>query len=133
MTRKELSQLYYLKREIAFDKERLAELEAKATSTSAGFSMSPRSQKISDKTSLAVEIACQRDIIKNKLERAVIEYERLAAYIDTIDDSLTRQIFTLRFVCGYSWSKVARKLGGSNTADSVRKICSRFMEKEDAD
>lgn len=128
MTRKELSQLFYLKREIAFDKERLAELEAKATSTSAGFSMAPRSQKISDKTSLAVEIACQRDIIKNKLERAVSEYERLAAYIDTIDDSLTRQIFTLRFVCGFSWSKVARKLGGGNTPDMARQRCYRYLK-----
>ena len=121
MTRKELSQLYYLNREIALDKQRLAELKARATSTSSGLSGMPQSGQVSDKTSLAVEIAYQRDIIKRKLERTVREYERISAYINTIDDSLTRQIFTLRFICGYSWVTVAARLGGGNTPDRERR------------
>lgn len=128
MTRKELSQLYYLNREIALDKQRLAELKARATSTSSGLSGMPQSGQVSDKTSLAVEIAYQRDIIKRKLERTVLEYERISAYINTIDDSLTRQIFTLRFICGYSWVKVAARLGGGNTPDMARQRCYRYLK-----
>lgn len=127
MTRKELSQLYHLNREIKLDKQRLAELEAKATSTSRQIFGIPHAGDISDKTALAVEIASLKDTIRRKLERTVFEYDRLNAYIDTIDDSLTRQIFTLRFICGYSWNKVAITIGGGNSADSVRKICCRFL------
>lgn len=128
MTRKELSQLYYLRREIASDRERLAKLEAAATVVSPNSSGMPGGRgKASDKTALAAEIADLRALIRRKIHRGEDELLRLMSFIDGIDDSLTRQIFTARFVDGLSWTAVSARVGGDNTPDSVKKICYRFL------
>ena len=57
--------------------------------------------------------------------------DKLSRYIATVDDSLMRQILTLRFVEGMSWRKVARSIGGGNTEDSVKQACSRFLRKDE--
>ena len=61
-----------------------------------------------------------------RLGAALIEREqeriRLEDYIASIPDSLTRQIFRLRFVEGMEWRDVAAKVGGDNSADGVRMI-----------
>ncbi len=128
MTRKELSQLYYLNREIEQDKRRLAELESAATSTNPRITGLPHVSGISDKTSIAVEIAYLRDIISNKIQRTVYEYNRLMAYIDDIEDGLTRQAFMYRFVNGYNWVQVAMHIGGGNTPDAVRMMTDRYIK-----
>ena len=53
--------------------------------------------------------------------------EEIEEYINTIDDSLTRQILSLRYVNGLTWEQVAASIGGGNTADSVRKVAERFL------
>jgi hypothetical protein len=50
-------------------------------------------------------------------------------YISTIKDTLTRQIFFERCIKGKSWAAVAVAVGGGNTADGVRKIFDRQVEK----
>lgn len=61
-----------------------------------------------------------------KREQELLEAE---LYIAGIPDSLTRQIFTLRFVEGYSWQQVAVKVGGGNTEVGVKQLCSRYLRK----
>lgn len=96
MTNKELSQLYWLNREIESDKQKLAELEAAAVSTTSRITGLPHAGGVSDKTSLAVDIDRMRKRIQLKIKRSVAEYEYLLDYIDSIDDSLVRQIMTYR-------------------------------------
>lgn len=129
MTLKELSQLYYLNREIERDKCRLAELKAKAYAAShpnllgTGGSGAP-----GDRVGFyASEIAEIENIISEKLRRCFAERIRLERYIADIPDSLTRQIFTLRFVGGLSWVQVAQHIGGI-TIDSAKKICYRYLD-----
>ena len=57
------------------------------------------------------------------------EQKRLEEYIASIPDSLTRQIFALRFVNGLSWRQVAFHVGGGNTEESVKKVVYRYLEK----
>lgn len=130
MTKKELSQLYYLNKEIKKDRERLEELETKATKITQGVSGTPFSSGISDKTGrYAVEIAEQRKLIEAKMHQCVILENKIYRYINTIEDSLTRQIFTERYIEHKSWLKIALSVGGDNTADSVRMIHNRFLNK----
>lgn len=56
-----------------------------------------------------------------------IELEYLRNYIANIDDALTRRIFELRYINQYSWEQVARKVGGGNTAEAVRKRHNRYI------
>lgn len=58
-----------------------------------------------------------------------IELEYLRNYIASIDDALTRRIFELRYVDRCSWDQVARKVGGGNTAEAVRKRHNRYIRR----
>lgn len=130
MTRQELSQLYYLRREINSDKERLAKLEATASSTSPGSSGMPNGKgNVTDRTALAVEISMLKDLIYEKICREEQEFRRLMNFISSVEDSLMRQILTARFVDNLNWQAVAMRVGGGNTAATVRQRCNRFLRE----
>lgn len=128
MTLKELSQLYILNREIEIETERLERLKSSAYGVGAAKADGmPHGSEPSRTTEVkAVSISNLEQIIAGKVERARQEKERLEQYIASIDDSLTRQIYTLRFAECMSWEQVAVKIGG-NTADSVKKVCYRYL------
>ena len=66
----------------------------------------------------------------SELEMELIEtLNEVEEFITTIKDSHMRRIISLRVVDGLSWNKVADRIGGGNTDDSVRKAFDRFMEK----
>ncbi len=130
MTLKELSQLYYLNREIEMDKLRLQELEARALPGAQAITGMPYGPGAVDKVGrYAAEIADLRGIIEAKLRQCLYERSRLERYIAGIDDSLTRQIFQLRFVNGLPWRQVAACIGGGNTGDGCRKVVKRYLER----
>lgn len=65
------------------------------------------------------------------LELELLEtLNQVEEFITSVDDSRIRRIITLRFIDNLSWNKVADRIGGNNTEDSVRKAFTRFMEKE---
>lgn len=130
MTIKELSQLYWLNREIEQDTERLRQLETSALPGAQVLTGMPRGNMTSDRVGkYAAEIADLRGIINAKLTQCIYERARLERYIANVPDSLTRQIMTLRFIDGLSWRQVAACIGGGNTEDSVRKNCVRYIER----
>lgn len=130
MTLKELSQLYYLNREIEMDRRRLRELEAKALPGAQTITGTPRGSGTADIVGrYAVEIADLRGIIEAKCRQCLCERNRLERYIAGIDDSLLRQIFTYRFVNGLPWGQVADCIGEGYTAASVRQIARRYVTK----
>ena len=130
MTLKELSQLYYLNREIEMDQQRLRELEVKALPGAQVITGMPHGSGVSDVVGrYAAEIADLRGIIEAKHQQCLYERSRLERYIAGIDDSLLRQILTYRFINGLPWHQVAACIGGGNTADSVRMACYRYLGK----
>lgn len=128
MTLKELSQLYYLNREIEDLKNKISELEAKATDTSVKITGMPHGADIRDKIG---ETVANLDAYKTKLidrhKRYSIELIRLNDYISACPDSLTRQILTYRFVNGLSWNQVAASVGSSITCEAAKKIAYRYI------
>ena len=132
MTLRELSQLYYLKREIEMDRRRLEELTAKAENLSGGrLSGRPRSRSVESKLErYAAEMVDLAAIISAKQRRCLRERNRLERYISGIGDSRTRMIFTLRFVSGLSWRQVAAYMGGGNTDNNVCQACHRYLREK---
>ena len=127
MTKKELSQLYYLSKEIKAKEEQLEQLKAIAESTTAQLSDMPHANGANDKIGkTAAEIADIKALIQLKIQEYWHEYNRLMRYINDIDDSLVRQIMTLRYINGMTWNAVADTIGG-NTDDSVRKMHDRYL------
>lgn len=129
MTKKEMSQLFHLNREIERDKARLAELEAAATGITQRITGLPGGGIPEDKIArYASEIADLKAIIELNIQRCWYELNRLNRYIAEVEDSETRQILSLRFVSGLTWRQVAASMGEGYTEDYARKRVERFFE-----
>ena len=133
LTKKELSQLYWLNREIAEEKRKLAELEVAAAGSTAKITGLPHVTGAHDKVGdLAILIAEQRDLIDLKVRQSVIEYNRLNRYINGIEDAQMRMILSLRYVNGLSWQQVAFAIGESDEQYPRRKH-GKFLQSQQLD
>lgn len=106
MTLKELSQVYWLNKELETETDRLRKAQAKGD----------------DDLSEAIA-----EIILNKVKRIKKEKEKIEAFIDTIPDSLTRQIFVERFIKNKSWTQIAIKFNIEQS--TARKRVYNFLKK----
>ena len=63
------------------------------------------------------------------LETELLEMiDQVEKFIASVDDSRMRRIINLRFIENLSWNKVADRIGGGNTENSVKQAFHRFME-----
>lgn len=133
MTIKELSQLYYLNREIELCQRQLAELEQQRGVSALNMDGMPHAKgmKKSQVEQLAAEIVDLKAIIHAKQIECLHERNRLERYIAGIPDSDTRVIFELRFANCLPWEQVAASIGEGNTAERVRQVCSRYIRQQD--
>ena len=130
VSKKELSQLYYLSREIEQDRKRLEELEAAAQRSTPQITGMPRAAGFGDKVGkYAAEIADLRGMIEQKVQRCWHELKRLNRYIASVEDSQMRQILTLRYINHMTWQQVASAMGNYNTADNLRMQHNKFLGK----
>ena len=131
VNKKELSQLYWLNREIEEQQRRLAELETLATSCTSRITGMPHATGVTDKLAkYAAEIADLHGLIDLNIRKCFYELNRINRFISTLEDSLIRQILSLRYVNGLTWQQIAFSIGGGNTADSVRKVHNRFLSRQ---
>ena len=122
ITKRELSQLYYLSREIERDKRRLKELESLAEGTTQHLTGMPIAPGFGDKTArYAIEIMELKEIIECNLRRYMVEYNRLMRFISEVEDSQMRQILTLRYLNGLTWQRIATEIGETDESYPRRK------------
>lgn len=134
MTKRELSQLYYLRKEIKKLRKKREEMEGDSTFITQIIDGMPHPQGISDKTGrFATELAYLSLMIKNKEEQCVCEYMRLMMYINGIEDSEMRQIMTHRYIEGKTWQQVAFSMGEMDESYPRRKHNSFLKLAENAE
>jgi len=130
MTFNDLSQLYYLRGEIAAYENRIKELESLCDVKSPTYGDRVKSGStggsIIERT--AVQIADLKLLIKERQVQCLCEEYKLTEWINGINDSYLRTAFYLRFVKGYRWRNVADNLGGGNTANGVLMACKRYCD-----
>ena len=103
-----------------------------AVSATAKITGLPHVTGVRDKVGeIAVLIEEQSRLIELKKKQTVIEYNRLMQYINSVDDSLMRQILTLRYVNGLSWQQVAFAIGESDESYPRRKH-NEFLRKSES-
>lgn len=159
MTVKELSKLYRLNREVELNMRQLERLEAARDEderllqelrqtlgdvSSPVLSDMPKAHDVGSPTESAVLRVMQlesniqrkreavldmRVIISTRQTLCLLERKRLEEYINTVDDSLLRQIFTLRFVNGLPWDQVAFSIGKEYKGETARKLCYRYLKQ----
>jgi len=132
MTKRELSQLYYLNREIEEQQRRLEELECLATSCTSRITGMPKSPNITDKLSkYAAEIADLRGLIDLNIKKCFYELNRLNRYISTVPDSQMRQILSLRYINGLTWQQIAFSIGEYDES-YVRRKHNKFLRDNES-
>lgn len=133
MKRNDVMQAYYIHREITMWENKLKQLrensEAKASPTyiQGGRSENMTSDPTGESGTRYAEIEA---IIVGLLAEVKIAEKNIIIYINTITDSLERQIVFYRCVEYLPWKKVAHKIGGGNTADGVRKRFDRMFPRK---
>jgi len=122
----ELKDLMYMEKEIKRLRQRVEVLQARAESCTQQITGMPKGNKGSDIKELLIEA---KDKLQKQIDAKELRKIEIEGDLDEIDDTLTRLIFTYKYADGCSWSQVARKVGGGNTKESVRKIAERYMKK----
>ena len=127
MTKKELSQIYYLKKELKMWQDERQRIEDKLGAGKWLDGM-PRGASISDSTgNLAAELATCGLMVKCKEMEIQVQLNKTIKYISEIEDSLMRQIIYYRCISLMSWGQVAKTIGGNHTANSVRMSFNRYL------
>lgn len=135
MTIDDLYQLRDLDREIKRYDQRIDELRAQRVAISApAFDREPngkndgpgRDNKIER---LTAEIIDLEELLRLNREKRIVEKQRLERYIDSVDDSLTRQVMELRFNELLPWNAVAARMGGGASVDALKKMVYRYLER----
>ena len=136
MDRQKLSQLKHLKNEIKLLQTQIDNIKANTTHDLVKASQTEWPYIECTVKIEGVDIGeynKKRRRLQRKLNRRVEELidlvEEMNEFIENIDDSLIRQILSLRYVNGLPWEQVAASIGGGNTADSVRMTCNRFLDR----
>jgi hypothetical protein len=145
MTKKELSQLYWLNREIKLKQKELDKLEQSLNNMviqdsvqGSGLSIPFAKHNISvagikntkEYFRLKAEIEDVKALKELRQKQCIYEYNRLNRYIESIDDSEMRIILSLRYLNGLGWQQIANEIGGGNTDESIKKACYRFLNKK---
>lgn len=135
MTKKELKQIYYINREIILWKRELERVKSESEVKGQQLTGMPRGGNISDTTgeraSRVIDIEL---IILGKLAEIQIQRKAIMEYINSIDDSFTRQLIYYRHVLLMDWEEIANTFNGTCSSASLRKAHSRWMRgMENAD
>jgi len=133
MTRKELSQVYYLTHDLERCERNLEELRA---------SVQPKSQKItgmpfnntgttSDPTGdTVIRITRCIESIEGYKQAILIRKTAIIEWINSLDDPFLRQIVNYRCLELLSWEGVAMRIGSSTTPDACRMYFNRNVQKQ---
>lgn len=136
MTKKELSQYYWLEKEIKADEERLKVLREQAEA--------PRAQQLTgmphgsngDKDQIGkvtAEIVDLQAIIAAKQIQCIHERQRIERFIAEIPDSKTRMIFTHRCIDGLSWQEVSVAMNDRISEGYARNLFYKYLKEGNAD
>ena len=131
MTRKDLSKLYYLNKEIEMWHAELEKLEARSGYETSSITDAPKRRgkqtSLTEQRMLSVaRCKTKIDVLMLKAQKA---QEETLDFIDTIDDPLMRQIVMYRCVHLHGWKKIATLMGGFSSPESLRNTYSQYMKK----
>ena len=132
MTTQELSQIYWLNKEIIMWQQELERLENQ--SKAKGVELVDAPQYVSRAGSKVESQAVRPEIIREEImmlkQKAEQELSQIRQYINVIDDSLVRQIIEYKYAQHLTWEETAAKIGGTNTKESLRKILQRYIKNK---
>lgn len=139
MTKKELSQLRFINKEIEILKkqieeaEQLTEMHTASDVVEGSNPVWPYQKRTFHIEGVAVpeyekKVKRLRKKLQRRLDELMEKREELEEYIATIEDSELRLIFTLRYINGLSWRQIAAHMGVLGDGSTERKKHDRFLK-----
>lgn len=108
----------------------ILELEARATHITQTLSDMPFGSGTYDKVAdNGVKIADIKAELELQKKRFWNEYKRLNDFINGIDDSQLRLIFSYRYINNLTWRQIAFHIGGGNTEHGIIMRHNRYLKK----
>lgn len=131
MNKRELSQLYFLNRDIEWRRQKVEQLENEAQRVTTQLSDMPKGGGFQDRLSkLVAQIVDEKKMILFKLEEVQIERRKLEYYISSIPDAKIRVYMQFRYMDGLSWVQVAHHAGNEVSDEGARIAVERFLKRE---
>ena len=124
MTEKELSQYYYLKKEIEDLENKLAELGYGVGAIK--WSLEPKGTALS--ASIQEKITELKDLWISRRMDAIETYLKIGNYINTIPEPDIRLIATYRYLNLLTWDQTAAKLGDGSDRTTVAKKMRKYLK-----
>ncbi len=127
MSRKRLERLRTLRVELDAMAKRLTTIEKEASFYRG---VSPGEGKDVQEMRDAILSRCHTEEVVYARRRKTLEQETelLIGFIDSIQDSVLRQVFALRYLDGLTWQQISNRMNGIN-ADTLRVKHNRFLDK----
>ncbi|GMQ56773.1 hypothetical protein AN1V17_11670 [Vallitalea sediminicola] len=138
MDMKKLEQFRNLVREIEILEKRISGLEQElqecvadtVRASSKSFPYIQHTVRISGVDARKIDkISRVKDILSKRKAKLYHDMEEVEKFISTIEDSIIRQIITLRFIKGWSWNNVAMTIYGYPNGDTARKKITRYFNE----
>ena len=70
------------------------------------------------------------NLLKNRYKKIIDNKIKITEFINEIPTSRLRRIFEYRYINQYSWIKIAHKIGGQATSESVRKEHDCYLKQK---
>ena len=109
-----------LKIKIEKQKLKVAKIREQSTSITPILNGMPHSGNVSDNVGNAACLLYDAERLLDKLKR------QLDNGIKSIPDDYIKEMIDAKINHGFSWTKIAVSMGGNNTGDGVRKMCTRY-------
>ncbi len=77
----------------------------------------------------ALIIETYKDILEKRLIKLLETQAEVELLISELPTSRLRRIFDMKYIDCYSWQKIAMKIGGNATKDSVRMEHDRYLKE----
>lgn len=107
-------------KQIELQRINIRQLREKAVSVTQTLNDMPHGSGGKDKLGIAIS---QIDEQENRLKLLELEFEE---NLCSIPNNYIRKLIVCKLKYRWSWTKIAITLGGNNTSDSVRKMCTRY-------
>lgn len=127
---KDLKDYKLLKKDIAYLDKQIHKLKKQVITqdiVSASASSPSFSKTTVTITGADVYISKKIQLLTLQRDTAYKKLLQIEEYLQNIDDSLVRLGIRHKYINGSDWQEAAQKIGGGNTADSVRMAVHRYL------
>lgn len=112
----DLKRAYVIKRNIETAEKEIAKLSEE--------------QKQNIDTASTATVALEQEMLEYKVSVLNGSLLEIVDFIKNCEDSLVSQAMYHRYLKGKTWEQVALSLGGYNSAECIRKMVNRYLDKK---